>query len=56
MKTVIVKYNAGNIQSVLFALERIGMQAVVTDDKEAILSADKIIFQVSEKPAQQCIT
>lgn len=44
MKTVIVKYNAGNIQSVLFALERIGMQAAVTDDKEAILSADKIIF------------
>lgn len=44
MKIVIVKYNAGNIQSVLFALERIGVQAVVTDDKESILSADKIIF------------
>lgn len=41
---VIVKYNAGNIQSVLFALERIGVQALVTDDKESILSADKIIF------------
>ncbi|MCH5718800.1 imidazole glycerol phosphate synthase subunit HisH [Niabella hibiscisoli] len=43
-RIVIVKYNAGNIQSVLFALERIGVQAVVTDDKELILSADKIIF------------
>src|SRR5690606_26753998 len=36
--------NAGNIQSVLFALERMGVQALVTDDKEAILAADKIIF------------
>lgn len=44
MKTVIIKYNAGNIQSVLFALERIGAQATVTDDTEAIQSADKIIF------------
>lgn len=41
---VIVKYNAGNIQSVLFALERIGVKAMVTDDKESILSADKVIF------------
>ena len=44
MNIVIVKYNAGNIQSVLFALERIGAKAIVTDDKETILSADKIIF------------
>lgn len=44
MNTVIIKYNAGNIQSVQFALERIGVQATVTDDKDAILSADKIIF------------
>ena len=44
MNIVIIKYNAGNIQSVLFALERLGVQAVVTDDKEAIQSADKIIF------------
>ncbi len=43
-RVVIVKYNAGNIQSVLFALERIGVQALVTDDKDSILSADKIIF------------
>jgi glutamine amidotransferase len=44
MKLVIVKYNAGNIQSVLYALERIGMEAEVTDDHAAIRSADKVIF------------
>jgi glutamine amidotransferase len=41
---VIIKYNAGNIQSVLYALERIGVNAIVTDDHEAILAADKVIF------------
>jgi glutamine amidotransferase len=40
----IVKYNAGNIQSVLFALERIGMKAEVTDDIEKIRLAEKVIF------------
>ena len=44
MKLVIAKYNAGNIQSVLYALERIGMEAEVTDDHAAIRSADKVIF------------
>lgn len=44
MVVTIVKYNAGNIQSVLFALERIGVQAVVTDDVEKLQSADKVIF------------
>lgn len=43
-KLVIIKYNAGNIQSVLFALERIGIDAEVTDDKEKIQQADKVIF------------
>ncbi len=42
--TVIVKYNAGNIQSVLYALERIGEKAVVTDDHDQIRSASKVIF------------
>jgi glutamine amidotransferase len=41
---VIVKYNAGNIQSVLFALERIGVKAEVTDDIKKIQSANKVIF------------
>jgi len=44
MKLVIVKYNAGNIQSVLYALDRIGVRALVTDDHESIASADKVIF------------
>ncbi len=44
MKLVIIKYNAGNIQSVRYALERIGAEALVTDDVEEIRSADKVIF------------
>ncbi len=44
MKVVIIKYNAGNIRSVLFALERIGVSAIVTDDYDEIRSADRVIF------------
>jgi len=44
MKIVIIKYNAGNIRSVLFALERIGAEALVTDDPDTISRADRIIF------------
>lgn len=44
MNLKIIKYNAGNIQSVLYALERIGAFAEVTDDIEKIHSADKVIF------------
>lgn len=44
MKTVIIKYNAGNIQSVLYALERIGVSAMVTDSIQEIQTADKVIF------------
>jgi glutamine amidotransferase len=44
MDLVIIKYNAGNIQSVLYALERIGVSAVVTDDIEQIQKAGKVIF------------
>lgn len=44
MKLVILKYNAGNIRSVLYALERIGVEAQVTDNPETIQSADKVIF------------
>ena len=44
MSIAIVKYNAGNIQSVLYALERIGKEAIVTDDHAQIRSADKVIF------------
>lgn len=44
MKLVILKYNAGNIRSVRFALERLGVQGIVTDNKEEIMAADKVIF------------
>lgn len=44
MNIAIIKYNAGNTQSVLFALERIGAEAVVTDDASLIRSADRVIF------------
>ena len=44
MKIVIIKYNAGNVQSVQYALERLGYNAVVTDEHAAIKNADKVIF------------
>ena len=44
MNIAIIKYNAGNIQSVQYALERLGVKATVTDDPEEIKTADKIIF------------
>ena len=44
MVLTIIKYNAGNIRSVLFALERIGVKAEVTDDIDKIHSSDKVIF------------
>jgi len=44
MNIVIIKYNAGNIMSVDYALQRLGVIANVTDDPEAIRAADKVIF------------
>lgn len=44
MKIAIIKYNAGNICSVLYALERIGFSAAVTDNPDEIKEADKVIF------------
>lgn len=44
MNIVIIKYNAGNIQSVLYALQRIGATAIVTNNAEEIKAADKVIF------------
>ncbi len=42
--TAIIKYNAGNIQSVLFALERLGAEAIWTDDPDVLRRADRVIF------------
>jgi imidazole glycerol-phosphate synthase subunit HisH len=44
MKLAIVKYNAGNIQSVSFALERLGVDFIITDNAEEIQKADKVLF------------
>ncbi|TWV11140.1 imidazole glycerol phosphate synthase subunit HisH [Bacteroidaceae bacterium HV4-6-C5C] len=44
MKVAVVKYNAGNIRSVDYALKRLGVEAVITGDEEALRSADKVIF------------
>lgn len=44
MKVAIVKYNAGNIHSVRLALNRLGIEPLLTDDAQALLSADRVIF------------
>ena len=44
MKIAIIDYGAGNVQSVLFALERLGFEGIVTNDWITIKSADKVIF------------
>jgi glutamine amidotransferase len=44
MNVVIIKYNAGNIRSVDHALNRLGVNAHITDDPGIIRSADKVIF------------
>ena len=44
MKTVLIKYNAGNVQSVMYALERMGASYLWTDDEAEIRSADHVIF------------
>ena len=44
MKIAIIDYGAGNVQNVLFALERLGFEGIVTNDWNTIKSADKVIF------------
>tara|TARA_B100000902_G_C27228077_1_gene873286 strand:- start:545 stop:1126 length:582 start_codon:yes stop_codon:yes gene_type:complete len=44
MKTVIVDYDAGNVKSLQFALERLGVKALITNDSEHISAADKVVF------------
>ncbi len=44
MNVAIIEYNAGNVQSVIYALARLGIAPVLTDDKEYIAKADKVIF------------
>lgn len=44
MKVAIIDYNAGNVQSVQFALDRLGVNSFLTNDIETISGADKVIF------------
>ncbi|MCE2935913.1 MAG: imidazole glycerol phosphate synthase subunit HisH [Cyclobacteriaceae bacterium] len=44
MRIAVIRYNAGNIQSVSYALERLGASFEVTSDPEKIQTADKVIF------------
>lgn len=44
MNVVIVNYNAGNVQSVTYALKRLGIEPILSDDPEVISAADKVIF------------
>ena len=44
MKIVIINYGAGNIQSIKFAIKRLGYEAVLSNDPEEIKNADKVIF------------
>jgi len=44
MKIVIINYGAGNIQSIMFAIERLGYKAVLSNDPDEIKAADKVIF------------
>ena len=44
MNIAIVKYNAGNIYSVVNALRRMGVEPLLTDDAEALATADRVIF------------
>ncbi|TBW29308.1 imidazole glycerol phosphate synthase subunit HisH [Gramella sp. KN1008] len=43
-KIVIIDYGAGNIQSIKFAVQRLGYEAVLSNDAEEIKNADKVIF------------
>ena len=44
MKIAIINYGAGNIQSIMFAIERLGYKAILSNNPEEIKSADKVIF------------
>lgn len=55
MKIAIVKYNAGNIYSVVNALKRLGVDPVLTDDAEQLRTADRVLFP-GQGEARQAMT
>ena len=44
MQVAVVKYNAGNVYSVLSALRRLGVEPLLTDDPEELRRADRVLF------------
>lgn len=44
MKIVIINYGAGNIQSIMFAIERLSYKAILSNNPDEIKAADKVIF------------
>lgn len=44
MNVAIVKYNAGNVYSVVNALKRLGIDPLLTDDAEELMKADRVLF------------
>ena len=44
MNVAIVKYNAGNVYSVVNALKRLGIEPLLTDDAEELMKADRVLF------------
>lgn len=44
MKTVIIDYGAGNIKSIQFAFNRLGVEAILTNNQKIIQTADKVVF------------
>jgi glutamine amidotransferase len=44
MKVAIVKYNAGNIYSVVNALNRLNIEPIITDDATELMTADRVLF------------
>ena len=56
MKIAIVKYNAGNIYSVIHALKRLGVDPVLTDDEQELRSAARCCSPDRAKPARRWVT
>ena len=44
MQLVVIDYGSGNLQSVLFALNRINVEAIISNDRKVIKTADKVIL------------
>jgi len=44
MNTIIIDYDAGNVKSLQFALERLGVKAILTNNSELIAASDRVIF------------